>query len=94
MVSGGGARFNPRNGTKQSGRGKESYGRGNANGEVPIEMLTEQERSFMMYKQEYTLLPTQMIFKVDHMSEYERNELLRKWELDKLVQEKKQQEEE
>ena len=52
-------------------------------------MLSEQERSYILYKQEYTLLPTQLIFKVDHMSEYERNELLRKWELDKLVQEKR-----
>ena len=90
-MSGGGGVFNPRSGTKQSGRGKEGYRRGNP-GEVPIEMLSEQERSYILYKQEYTLLPTQLIFKVDQMSEYERDELLRKWELDRLLQEKKQQE--
>ena len=43
----------------------------------------------MRYKQEYTLLPTQLLFKVDRVTEYERDELLKKWKLDKLLQERK-----
>ena len=45
-----------------------------------------------MYKQEYTLLPTQLVFKVEQMTEYERDELLKKWQLDKLLQQRKESE--
>ena len=38
------------------------------------------------------MLPTQLVFKVDKLSEYERDELLKKWQLDKLLQQRKESE--
>ena len=46
-------------------------------------------REYALYKQEYTLLPTQLVFKVDQLTEYERDELLKKWKLDKLSQQRR-----
>jgi len=52
----------------------------------PMEYMSTSERAYQLYKQEYTLLPTQLTFKVERVTEYEREELLKKWELDKLLQ--------
>ena len=35
------------------------------------------------------MLPTQLVFKVDKLTEYERDELLEKMQLDKLLKERK-----
>ena len=51
---------------------------------------SEADRAYQLYKQEYTLLPTQRLFKVEQYTEYERDELLKKWELDKLLQQRKE----
>ena len=34
-------------------------------------------------------MPTQLVFKVDQLTEYERDELLKKWKLDKLSQQRR-----
>ena len=54
-----------------------------ANGD---EILTQADIAYQMYKQEYTLLPTQRLFKIEKLTDYERDELLKKWELDKQLQ--------
>lgn len=51
----------------------------------PLANSSESERAYMLYKQEYTLLPMQKMFKVEKFSEYERAELLKKWELEKSL---------
>ena len=51
---------------------------------------SEADRAYQLYKQEYTLLPTQRLFKIEQYTEYERDELLKKWELDKLLQQRKE----
>jgi len=53
-----------------------------------VTVTSEQEKAYSKYKQEYTLLPTQKIFTLERMTQYERDELLKKWELDKLLQER------
>ena len=35
-------------------------------------------------------MPTQRLFKIEQYTEYERDELLKKWELDKLLQQRKE----
>lgn len=48
-----------------------------ANGETLLENMSELERDYILYKQEYTLLPTQRLFQIKSYSEYERAELLK-----------------
>jgi len=52
-------------------------------------LTSEAERAYQRYKQEYTLLPTQKLFKIERLTEYDRDELLKKMELDKLLHERK-----
>ena len=74
--------FGPRMKTGVRGQGAE--------GVNPLAISSESDISYQRYKQEYTLLPTQKVFKVDRMTEYERDELLKKWELDKLLQQRQE----
>ena len=83
--------FGPRAKNQGNGRGGKAYN-SCADGERPFEELSDAQRGYQMYKQEYTLLPTQLVFKVEQMTEYERDELLKKWQLDKLLQQRKESE--
>ena len=51
----------------------------------PLANSSESERAFMKYKEEYTLLPSQKVFKIEKLTEYERDELLKKQALDRLL---------
>ena len=74
-----------------SGRGK-NPGCGSENmSDNPLANSSESERAYQLYKQEYTLLPMQKLFKIERMSEYERDELLKKWQLDRMLQQRKEQ---
>ena len=71
------------------GRGRDAFPSG-ADGETPLELMTEQERAYQLYKQEYTLLPTALIFKVEKKSEIERNELIQKWKLERILSQRQE----
>lgn len=69
---------------KHSGKSREGGTLGSDGN--PLANSSESERAQMRYREQYTLLPTQLLFKVEKHSEYERAELLKKWQLDKLLQ--------
>ncbi len=52
-------------------------------------IASEAEKAYQRYKQEYTLLPTQKVFKIERLTEYDRDELIKKMELEKLLRERK-----
>lgn len=76
--------FGPRTKNSHGGAGKGGKN-GGPDDSNPLANSSESERAFMRFKEEYTLLPTQKVFKVERLTEYERDETLKRWELDKLL---------
>ena len=49
-------------------------------------MSTRSELGLQRYREQYTLLPSQLIFKIERMSAYDRNELIKKSQLERELQ--------